>query len=373
MDANTSDYRTRKRAPKACLKCRSRKVRCDVTRTGQPCTNCRLDDRDCAVIPRVKVRLSTHANNWDDVGSSGIRKGDLRFLEQQGCFRLPSTNIFNEFINKYFFHVHPMLPILQEHKLWAREESVDVLDSSHLVKQIPMVLIQAMLFAACPLLHDFDVNSDDIVMAQAALLLTYWASTVLGQREQPNSRWLRTAISHAKRAGAHDYVCQDVLEGPERQNEAKRLWWGCVIRDRILSLCVRRSINITGDNFDFVSQPRLSVEDFQDELHASRVHNAHVKRSLVGTVLLLVDLCVALTEVLSLVYPQSCLEKRISRTSRHKTDSLVVAHKVLEEWHKRALVTETAASRTWTKSGTISQSLVTTDSLFKDLLWMYYQ
>lgn len=44
-----------KRAPKACESCRTRKVRCDVTRTGASCTNCRLDNKLC-VVPISKRR-----------------------------------------------------------------------------------------------------------------------------------------------------------------------------------------------------------------------------------------------------------------------------------------------------------------------------
>ncbi|KIW87818.1 uncharacterized protein Z519_11402 [Cladophialophora bantiana CBS 173.52] len=44
-----------KRAPRACESCRSRKVRCDVTRTKTPCTNCRLDGKNC-VVPASKRR-----------------------------------------------------------------------------------------------------------------------------------------------------------------------------------------------------------------------------------------------------------------------------------------------------------------------------
>jgi hypothetical protein len=38
---------SRKRSLQACLTCRSRKVRCDVSIHGQPCTNCSLDDKQC--------------------------------------------------------------------------------------------------------------------------------------------------------------------------------------------------------------------------------------------------------------------------------------------------------------------------------------
>ncbi|KAK2024892.1 hypothetical protein LX32DRAFT_79543 [Colletotrichum zoysiae] len=42
----------RKRALKACLSCRSRKVRCDVSVVSQPCTNCRLHEKNCLVTGR---------------------------------------------------------------------------------------------------------------------------------------------------------------------------------------------------------------------------------------------------------------------------------------------------------------------------------
>lgn len=45
----------RQRARHACLDCRARKVRCDVSVTGTPCTNCKLDDHECT-IQRRKTR-----------------------------------------------------------------------------------------------------------------------------------------------------------------------------------------------------------------------------------------------------------------------------------------------------------------------------
>ncbi|KAF5596705.1 cutinase transcription factor 1 beta [Fusarium pseudocircinatum] len=43
---------SRKRASKACMNCRVRKVRCDVVRNPGRCTNCALDDTECTVIAR---------------------------------------------------------------------------------------------------------------------------------------------------------------------------------------------------------------------------------------------------------------------------------------------------------------------------------
>ncbi len=51
--AAASNYRrnTKKRASIACQNCRSRKVRCNITQTGPPCVNCKLDRMECAAAP----------------------------------------------------------------------------------------------------------------------------------------------------------------------------------------------------------------------------------------------------------------------------------------------------------------------------------
>ncbi|KAE9376219.1 hypothetical protein N431DRAFT_404413 [Stipitochalara longipes BDJ] len=47
---------SRIRSRVACRGCNQRKVRCDVTRTGNPCSNCRHDAATCEVLPRKKHR-----------------------------------------------------------------------------------------------------------------------------------------------------------------------------------------------------------------------------------------------------------------------------------------------------------------------------
>ncbi|TPX17885.1 uncharacterized protein E0L32_002986 [Thyridium curvatum] len=48
-EAASNDRAAKRRSSRACLSCRSRKVRCDVVNSGVPCTNCRLDDVDCVL------------------------------------------------------------------------------------------------------------------------------------------------------------------------------------------------------------------------------------------------------------------------------------------------------------------------------------
>ncbi|KAF2832963.1 hypothetical protein CC86DRAFT_310511 [Ophiobolus disseminans] len=49
LDGNPTGRSVKRRASKACQCCRSRKVRCNVTEHGAPCTNCRLDEVECIV------------------------------------------------------------------------------------------------------------------------------------------------------------------------------------------------------------------------------------------------------------------------------------------------------------------------------------
>lgn len=76
---------SKKRAPRACESCRVRKVRCDVTRTKTPCTNCKLDCKTC-VLPvskrrhvgdRVVSSLATTGNPHSPICDAIIDFGDL--------------------------------------------------------------------------------------------------------------------------------------------------------------------------------------------------------------------------------------------------------------------------------------------------------
>ncbi|KAG9499416.1 hypothetical protein J7337_007872 [Fusarium musae] len=52
----------KRRSSKACLSCRNRKVRCDVTDGGVPCTNCRLDSINCVLKESNRGRKPSAAS-----------------------------------------------------------------------------------------------------------------------------------------------------------------------------------------------------------------------------------------------------------------------------------------------------------------------
>lgn len=60
LDGNTTGRSVKRRASKACQCCRARKVRCNVTEHGAPCTNCRLDEVECIVSESRRKKSVTH-------------------------------------------------------------------------------------------------------------------------------------------------------------------------------------------------------------------------------------------------------------------------------------------------------------------------
>jgi len=186
-----------------------------------------------------------------------------------------------------------------------------------------------------------------VTVAQSALLLTYWhPNPSINSKQHVNTAWLRIAIEHARAAGA-DKASQSELDTKPGAPKAKvngknkdtlrRLWWCCIIRDRIMPLCTRRAIQITDANFDFKSHAPLSIEELADDTGASKVHDAVTRRSLATIFVSLAELCLVLTEVCSLIHPAETMEILASRVSQ---EALLSRHRLaqsrLSEWSQKA-------------------------------------
>ncbi len=269
----------------------------------------------------------------------------------------------DEFVHEYFRHVHPHLPLIDEAAFWdifyANEHR------QHQTYQISVFTFQAMLFACCnvshpasmpppvrlliqcivrfrtypsqgrlqkrppcpgnavspckgkqtcklrsflfsyrerqQLLFDMDGKRDHISTAQGALLLSYSPDN---HNRKNNTFWLGTGIRFAKDANAHRYDFYPEVTR-KLKNTKKRLWWCCILRDRILPLGVRRPLFITTEHFDFVSHSPLTDEDLEDEIDRSKVYDSATKRSLAEVLAVLCQLAVVLTHIIMVVYPVS--------------------------------------------------------------------
>ncbi|KAM5353382.1 hypothetical protein ACJ41O_000032 [Fusarium nematophilum] len=237
-------------------------------------------------------------NNLADLSSQ-----DLAFLEIKGALHVPVKPMLDEFVRQYFLHVHPTLPLLDEAQFWSAYRQDKPADPQ---AKIPLLVFQAMIFASCSfvpetvtkalghdriraarstfyhntkLLHDLGIEKSPVVIAQTAVLMTLWCPAEVQPRPE-NSAWLQTAIDHAQFVDAHRaWEPSAGLPHEGAQSEygphmLRRLWSCCLVRDRFLSVGLRRIVQITK------LQPTIITADFDDEIGGSEVHNAETKQLL---------------------------------------------------------------------------------------------
>ncbi|KAJ5787874.1 hypothetical protein N7457_002864 [Penicillium paradoxum] len=241
---------------------------------------------------------------------------DLTFLESKDCLSLPGPDAIDEFIRKYFRCIHPIVPILDEVEVWRIYR-----DNQSAGPKISLFVLQALLFASCTLvsvetlrqcgfkdqrdagnqlytrakmLFEFKTERQFHANAQGAILLTHYAS---GQDPQAGSFWLRRAIQQARLIDAESSVTQENVSVSLK----KRLWWSILLRDRSLSIGLRRRPQITSINFHGWSD-HLSAEDFYKELRQSPVYDYNTKTRLLATLQNQCQLAVVVTDLVSLIF-----------------------------------------------------------------------
>jgi len=71
----------------------------------------------------------------------------VNFMETKHCFRIPTPEILDEFMQQYFLHVHPNVPMLDEGDFWQiyRQRGPGRPPQG---RRISLLLLQAMLFAS---------------------------------------------------------------------------------------------------------------------------------------------------------------------------------------------------------------------------------
>jgi hypothetical protein len=117
----------------------------------------------------------------------------------------------------------------------------------------------------------------------------------------PNERRINTfllsgAITLAKNANLH----RDPAGAGKSRKErvmARRLWWCCILRDRSIALALRHQHLIDPEDHD-VSP--LTLEDFEDEFHQSRVYGPFAKYLLARLCISMCRLGVIATKLVSI-------------------------------------------------------------------------
>lgn len=148
--------------------------------------------------------------------------------------------------------------------------------------------------------------------------------------------WLSKAISYAKEAGAQNYY-RSTRSDIETIREQKRLWWCCILRDRMIALGVRRDIQISPEDFD-LDQGGLTESDLVGEAHSLQVYDSRSRSALSKTIVAHCALAVAITWTMSAAYGASSSSLEDRPTVSQLVSSMVEierANTELKVWSRR--------------------------------------
>lgn len=283
----------------------------------------RLGFKELRISPGLKDHITfSYYDFLNFEPLSKVQPDDIRYMELTGSLHIPMRPVLDELLREYFMHVHPVLPVIDERSFWSMyEDSITDLEKPG---RLSLFVFQSMLFAACatvPLdvlrccgfnsvrqargtfyrraktVFDLCKEQDHCAVARGALLLTYYTTN---SDPFTNSQWLSIAIQNARVINAQLYHRDQSLSNHER-GRRKRLWWCCILRDRVMPLGMRRAVQITHEHFDF--NQSFMEEDLAHEIGFSRVYDAETQGQLVKIVVAQCDLAVILTDVLNTCYP----------------------------------------------------------------------
>ncbi|KAL4792558.1 hypothetical protein BDV19DRAFT_392052 [Aspergillus venezuelensis] len=112
-------------------------------------------------------------------------------------------------------------------------------------------------------LYDLGTERDPFHIAQAALLLADHFDYL---DPLANTTWITIAVENIRRASTHRSQMLEIYEIRKyRLSDLKRLWWCCLLRDRITSLASRRPSVLTLDQFDPRGADELSIPEVWDD------------------------------------------------------------------------------------------------------------
>ncbi|KAG5771574.1 hypothetical protein H9Q73_012812 [Fusarium xylarioides] len=190
------------------------------------------------------------------------------------------------------------------------------------------------------LLFDMEAETAHLPLAQAALMLMNWVpESPTTTSPVPYRTWLSLAIHHAKLINAHRHagICDVGTTANEpRSRTLRRLWWCCIICDRLSSLACRFRLQITPDMLDMENCVPLGFADLQSEIHQSNVFSPATKRQLISLFSKNLSLLMLLTEIISVAYPFETRLESSPDFSAQEEENIRKSCDLLEEWHDTA-------------------------------------
>lgn len=156
----------------------------------------------------------------------------------------------------------------------------------------------------------------------------------------PWKTWLSLALFHAKHINAHRHggigEVATWTHSTEKPPAAtlRRLWWCCIILDRISPLCTRFRLQITSDIFDLETCVPLGFSDLQSEIYRSKVFPPATKCRLIKIFTKFVDLLMILTDVLPIAFPFEAKLEAGPGSTKDEENKILKCRQQLANWYE---------------------------------------
>ncbi|KAE8374677.1 fungal-specific transcription factor domain-containing protein [Aspergillus bertholletiae] len=209
---------------------------------------------------------------------------DRDYLQKKGAFTLPKPDTCEGLLRAYFYHVHPIMPVIEvdsilnyQHQgrlgdcnillLWSVFFVAVNFISPHFYEQEGYVSrkeMKATMYSRAKCMYDNGGEKNKVTLLQASLLLGFWHSEQ-DEHMQP-WYWTGIAINLCQMLGLHrdpDSLRYNSSITDRQRRLWRRLWWTCVFRDRWLGLTLGRPLRINLDDYD---QPMSRASDLLSEL-----------------------------------------------------------------------------------------------------------
>ncbi|KAJ4322144.1 hypothetical protein N0V84_004979 [Fusarium piperis] len=208
---------------------------------------------------------------------SRLSSRDVQYLADKGALTIPDEPFRDELLRTYIFMVYPFMPTIEIEEFLHPIVMADGRDP------VSMLLFQAIMFASVTfvdkkflqargypsrkaarkdffgrvrLLFALDCEPDRLSLLQAVLLMTYWFDCP--EDDKDTWYWMGIALGLAQVLGLHREPDPARTSARTRQLR-RRIWWSCVMRDRLLALGIRRPSRIRNQDFNV---SLLTTDDF---------------------------------------------------------------------------------------------------------------
>ncbi|KAG5753533.1 hypothetical protein H9Q72_009960 [Fusarium xylarioides] len=184
---------------KACVPCRTRKIKCNAAVVGLPCGSCvsRECPDECVLSARkrraVKGRNAETPRSRKNIPNTNgsvlsLDDVDNEYLAKKKVFELPPPRFMDDIVKAYFDYVYPFAPILNRTDFIQSYRSGSCyLFLLHAVAAAASLYVthdvligcgyadrstaQASFFSKAKLFHDFHCQGDPLSMLQGSIIL----------------------------------------------------------------------------------------------------------------------------------------------------------------------------------------------------------